>query len=159
MISLSLSIFTLNSEQNNAKIFKTPYIYVTICWCEFQKRDGNRFLTSVEEDDVYTTLLAKFRAIGSRVVGASPLTSNLATQCQHLRLDSRPVVEEGPLLGPEGKGGRGRPGGVKCRPLVEADTSSSDQVSAGERPVFHIFPVRFYDYKKEDLKSLNAIIK
>ena len=44
------------SEQNNAKIFKTPYIYVTICWCEFQKRDVNRFLTSVEEDDVYTPL-------------------------------------------------------------------------------------------------------
>ena len=94
------------------------------------------------------SLLSKFRAIGSRKVGASPLTSNLATQCQHLRLDSRPVVvEEGPLLGPEGKGGRGMPGGVKCRPLVEADTSPSDQVSAGERPVFHIFPVRFYDIK------------
>ena len=40
-------------------------------------------------------------------MGASPLTSNLATKCQHLRLDSRPVVEEGPLLAPEGKGGRG----------------------------------------------------
>ena len=52
------------------------------------------------------SLLAKFRAIGSRELGASPLTSNLATKCQHLRLDSRPVVEEGPLLGPEGKGGR-----------------------------------------------------